>query len=101
MDYFFSLEHQDLTGHTRALGVLEPGESRTSSAAEVFPGAVDGVKAFFLYPGDLPRKVEKLPVPTIMETCPVLRGNIQLRSSVTTASYQGELPRYKKCRIQT
>jgi hypothetical protein len=101
MDYFFSLEHQDLTGHTRALGVLEPGESRTSSAAEVFLGAVDGVKAFFLYPGDLPRKVEKLPVPTIMETRPVLRGNIQLRSSVTTASYQGELPRYKNFRIQT
>ena len=124
MDYFFSLEHQDLTGHvtvsnyppvggrfkatenmtvyathpdkdawnTRALGVLELGESRTYSAAEVFPDAVDGVKAFFLYPGDLPRKVEKLPVPTIMETRPAWRGNIQLRSSVTTASYQGEYP---------
>lgn len=46
----------------------------------------------FMYPKRLPERIDSLPTVQFMESEPSWRGNIQLSSDTTSASYQGEYP---------
>lgn len=81
------------TWHLHALDPVPSGTVKTYSSA----GLPAGVPAhetcfFFLYPSRLEGPHAKLPVDPIMETAPAWRGNIQIRSSSASTSYQGEYP---------
>jgi len=124
MNYFFCLEHPELTGHVtvsnyapvggrpaardemfvyatrpregkwdvQQMETLGPGDSRTYAGHDAFDSETSGITTFFLFPDALPSRIDRLPNAQIMDTRPAWRGNIQLRSETTTASYQGEYP---------
>lgn len=52
----------------------------------------DASPFFFLYPRRLPETLDELLIESFMNTSPGWRGNIQLFSRTTAASYQGDYP---------
>lgn len=75
------------------LGSLEPGGTRRVSESDLpadFPK--DRTPFLFLHPDVLPESTPELFVNGLMDTVPAWRSNIQLRSSTTAVSYQGEYP---------
>lgn len=80
--------------HIRSLNVLEPGVTATYLERDLPPDfPADATPFFTLHPSELPRTAERLPVSNHLDSTPMWRANIQLRSPSTSVGYQGEYPR--------
>ena len=77
----------------RELGNVASGQVHRFTEDDLPSDCPDHASPFlFLYPTNLPTKLDKLPLETFMNMSPAWRGNIQLISETTAASYQGEYP---------
>lgn len=80
--------------HFRSLGRLEPGTTATYLEGDLPAECpADATPFFTLCPFALPDTADILPLSDHLDSTPMWRGNIQLRSVSTSVSYLGEYPR--------
>ena len=79
----------------RRLGTVISGQVHRYTEDDLPSDCPEKASPFlFLYPTELPSSLDVLPFDKFMDMSPTWRGNIQLFSETTAASYQGDYPSF-------